>query len=508
MPRVAPGRVTAGTASDSAVEALLGRGRADRERTRVGQRGHRLDEGEREHDEQRQHGSGDGSGRDGTSPWRPCRLRRRAVGRARPAATARAERRAAEASAAPSASRLASARPSARQSTSSRALCSDLLDPRRQRGPEPHEVVLGRGHARGRRPGPPREPTRQASEDDQAGGGVARAASDGGTGARPGPRSTPAGAPGAGGRAAVDVVDDRGEQVAAAGAEAPGHQRDEGVVHLRPAARPAAAAPRRGTPAARRSAGPAGPGRRCARRRSPPSAPAPAGARDARVISQPAVAVRATPDATDSAPSTVARPTPEPPRAASSWHRRRAPAPRCHETWRLGLRTAAETSQDVASRRADGAGVSDACRRPRPRPAGGRPRRRRSVRARSRRVSSSTDSVTASRWAVGSSRNTTGRSATHDPGQGEPGALAGGEAGTVLAERGVQPLRQRGVRRRPRADPFAARCHSPASVAAGSASRRLSAIVPAVSQGRCGDQATAGRASGRGRRRPGHDRRR
>ena len=60
----------------------------------------------------------------------------------------------------------------------------------------------------------------------------------------------------------------------------------------------------------------------------------------------------------------------------------------------------------------------------------------------STRVSATTCSVSASRWAVGSSSRTQGRSAQHDPGQGEAGALAGREGGAVLAERGVETLRQ------------------------------------------------------------------
>ena len=71
---------------------------------------------------------------------------------------------------------------------------------------------------------------------------------------------------------AVHVVDDRGEQVAAAPAEPAGRERHQRRRRPRPGAGPAAAAPRRASAVARRSAAPAGPGRRRGRRRSRPAA--------------------------------------------------------------------------------------------------------------------------------------------------------------------------------------------------------------------------------------------
>ena len=72
-----------------------------------------------------------------------------------------------------------------------------------------------------------------------------------------------------------------------------------------PVAGRAAAGPRRASAAARRTAAPVGPVRRCGPRRSPPAGSEPPGWVEAWTISQPAVAVRATPDADARAPTSV-----------------------------------------------------------------------------------------------------------------------------------------------------------------------------------------------------------
>ena len=103
-------------------------------------------------------------------------------------------------------------------------------------------------------------------------------------------------------------------------------------------------------------------------------------------------------------------------------------------------------------------------------------------------VSSRTCSVSSSRWAVGSSRSTTGRSGEHDAGQRDAGPLAGGQAGTVLAERrarGRGAGRARRRRGRRCAGPPTPRRRRPRDGRAA----RWRATVPASSHGRCGAHA-------------------
>ena len=76
-----------------------------------------------------------------------------------------------------------------------------------------------------------------------------------------------------------------------------------------------------------------------------------------------------------------------------------------------------------------------------------------------------------------------------DPGQGEPGALAGGQRGTVLAEPAVEPVGQCPDTLLER-HPAQRLPQLVVGGASGRPRRRLSAMVPATKCGRCGSQAT------------------
>ena len=239
---------------------------------------------------------------------------------------------------------------------------------------------------------------------------------------------------------AVDVVDDGGEHVAAAAAEPAGHQRDDGVVDLHAAS---GEQPQRGVvraqplDVAQRRAGPG-------RRYAPPTMATssvstaglgrglhdqPAGRGGERHPGRPRRAHRArwrSSGRSRGSPSVVRRRAGIAGRDGGRDGRRSgAPAPRVR-----AVGTAAGVRTRPGGRRAP------------PAPAGGRRPRRRACRPSSTSVSAMTCSVSSSRWAVGSSSSTQGRSATHDPGQGQAGPFAGGEGGAVLAQDGVQPVGQ------------------------------------------------------------------
>ena len=209
----------------------------------------------------------------------------------------------------------------------------------------------------------------------------------------------------------------------------------------------------------------------------------------ARVISHPAVAVSATPDAVDRAPSRVAVRRPHRGGAAASSRRSTAAGDRAGRVAAYDVRRG---RSDVVRRRRVAASAARARppgRRRRARRAGGRRPRRRLVRASRATVSSSTCSVSSSRWALGSSSSTTaGRRAPRGPAR--PG-----------------PAGRRRDRRRPRR----AACRGPSGSARTTSSRptaaqrlpdlavaaprdgragRWRATVSASSHGRCGAQAT------------------
>ncbi len=180
-------------------------------------------------------------------------------------------------------------------------------------------------------------------------------------------------------------------------------------------------------------------------------------------MSQPAVAVSATPDAVESAPSSVAVRRPQRGRGSSSGRRRRG-------------RCGAERPRDHPRGR---------CSRSR--------RRRRHLRPGARSSTRSAAASTAGRWATTSTRlvrasvgdgveehllgllvevrarlveEHDGPAREHDAGERDAGPLAGREAGAVLAEGRVQAVRQGAARRRPgRRRPSAA--HTSSSPRAG-----------------------------------------
>ena len=468
-------------------QSLLGRGRADRERTR-----------------RRVAGPPPRRGRSAAARAAPARRRETAPGgtydamatmpappassgRTRPAATARAERRRRRGERRPVGveARRAHARRPAR-GRGRAALC---------RIPSTRVDTAARSRTKScSADGHPAVGDQAPEGADQADERGRRVRRSGWRGRRrrwhrrtPGPRSTPAGRPGAGGRPPSRRRRPRRSARRRAGDRGARAPAGRGRRTPRRGARPAAAAPRRGRRAARRTAAPAGPGRRCARRRSRPSARAPAGAPTARVISQPAVAVRATPDGDRQRPEHRPRPharTAEMPHLVASDRRPPAGAARCGISapdgrcrdvtmWHLGGGRGGQDAWSAASTTAGRCATTTT----------------QESRASSREGLEQDllgDGVEVRGGLVEEHERAVG---DDDAGQREAGALPGGEPGAVLAERRVEPVRQAGARRR-RARPVRARPQLRRRWRPGRPTRRLSAIGAGDQPGRCGDQAT------------------
>ena len=209
------------------------------------------------------------------------------------------------------------------------------------------------------------------------------------------------------------------------------------------------------------------------------------------MISQPLVAISATPDVEANAPSSA--PSARRRRARTGGTGRRLPSGAAlaavrRQAWRRHAVQSGALADGSAGRfrrwvaRATISGRWATTRTQRSRPS-------------SSRVSRMTDSVSASRCAVGSSSTTTGRSATHDAGQGEPGALPGREGGAVLGDRRVESAEAAHVLGE--VDPLQRRPELASSAATGRASSRLSRTVPEKIHGRWGTTATWSRHQSR-----------
>ena len=206
-------------------------------------------------------------------------------------------------------------------------------------------------------------------------------------------------------------------------------------------------------------------------------------------MSQPAVAVSATPDAVESAPRTVAVRSPQRGAASSSpvatgtvtgavpgagWRHTTSFAPArlsCAATPAPGTADRSTTRSAAASTAGRWATTST-----------------RLVRASVDMVSSRTCSVSSSRWALGSSRSTTGRAASTTRARATR-ARCPADSPAPSSPRGVP--KPSGKLRTTSASPTrSSASHTSSSSAAGVPIRTLAAMVSATSQGRCGAQAT------------------